>query len=315
MAGFEAGKATGIPDMASDMAQTEDLQVLVTFAEDGDCTEPMGPTAFTRFFADRLRMEKPDAVVTIVDDLHLQFEDGPGDKVTLGLDNAFKRYLQSPEELEEVVALYLRTMLTAPEAWDAQLTDENLRPVLRGKAFLEEMTEVLTQDQDDPASAEPLSDRVNDEISVLYVFDTAESMRYAQVRDLETLSVDRGGLFGRAVANFRASLPEVQVEKSMGYFIPMAGGDYESSLLFLSEFWTKDRFPVKGDIVVFPLSRDMLLVTGSEERKGLARAAKSAARAGAVLDYFITDKPFVWKQGRWLPFKPPPRRSLFSFRR
>ncbi len=289
------------------MSQTDDPMTYAVYLHDPEGMQLMDAAAFTQVFAERVRVEKPDAAVAIADDLELEVKEDSGVKRKLRLDNVYKGYLNSPQDLDDLVARYLRSMLASPEDWDSQMNDESLLPVLRSRAFLEEMSQAMMQPPEDAEAARPVSDRINDEISVLYVFDTEHSMRYMQARDFEELSTDRDGLFGRAVANLRKVLHNPEVEGDEDCYMPVAGGDYESSLLFLSEFWTKERFPVKGEIVVFPLARDVLIVTGSEERKGLAKATKMAAKAEATMDHFISDKPFRYKDGRWVRFTLPKR--------
>ena len=305
------------------MAEANHFQVFVSLPDAAD-GRPMGLTAFTAYFACRLRQENPDAVVAILDDLHLELRDGSSGGRDLRLDNAFKRYRRRPEDLEEIASLYLRSLLAPPQPWKLQASDENLRPVLRSREFLQEMTDVLTRGQvggqvedqeegrESEAASPPVADRINDQISVLYVFDRDHSMRYVQARDLEALFTDRDGLFIRAVDNLRESLGQVRIDRALSCYLPVVRGGDTASLLLLGEFWTKARFPVKGDIVVFPLARDRVLVTGSQERLGLFRAAMAAARSRGALEYFITDRPFVLKGGRWLPYKRPRRRPLLA---
>ena len=130
------------------MAKTEQFQVLLPLA-DSDVAEAMGPASFTVYFAERLRREKPGARVAVADNLHLELCDVEGFEQDLRLDNAFKRYLRRPEDLGDIVTLYLRAMLAPPQPWKLQASDENLRPVLRSKDFLQEMVDVLTRGQFD----------------------------------------------------------------------------------------------------------------------------------------------------------------------
>ena len=289
------------------MSQTDDPLTFAISLNEPEDAQAMGSAEFTQHCAERVRIEQPDAAVAIAGDRHLKIKDDDGTELDMYLDNAFRRYCGAPEDLETIVEQQLRTLRTTTGDWDSQINEENLLPVLRGRAFLEEMTRMLTQNPEEGEEALPVSDRVNDDISVLYVFDTEDAMRYVQARDLEQLTVARDRLFGRAVANLRTLLANARVEGEKGYYMPVAGGDYESSLLFLSEFWTKERFPVKGEIVVFPLARDLLIVTGSEEKKALAQATKVAAEAEETMDYFISDKPFRYKDGRWVRFTLPKR--------
>jgi uncharacterized protein YtpQ (UPF0354 family) len=51
-----------------------------------------------------------------------------------------------------------------------------------------------------------------------------------------------------------------------------AGGDYEASLLLFDDIWSGGQIKVEGDIVVAVPAKNVLLITGSQNRKGLAAA-------------------------------------------
>ena len=99
------------------MAEANHFQVFVSLPDHASGSRPMGLTAFTAYFACRLRQENPDAVVAILDDLHLELREGQGAERDLRLDNAFKRYRRRPEDLEEIASLYLRSLLAPPQRW------------------------------------------------------------------------------------------------------------------------------------------------------------------------------------------------------
>ena len=59
---------------------------------------------------------------------------------------------------------------------------------------------------------------------------------------------------------------------------------------------------MKGDIVVAVPTRDALLVTGSKNRKGLAALRELAAKFAAEGSNPISDKLFVYRDGRFKKF-------------
>ena len=106
----------------------------------------------------------------------------------------------------------------------------------------------------------------------MYAFDSASSIRFASAEDVEALGLEGKELQIRAMDNLLAYLPDIGREGDDSLSLVVADGNYEASLLLYDELWSRDVFRVAGDIVVFVPARDVLLVTGSEDADGLARA-------------------------------------------
>jgi uncharacterized protein YtpQ (UPF0354 family) len=81
-----------------------------------------------------------------------------------------------------------------------------------------------------------------------------------------------------------------------------AGGDYEASLLLFDHIWSSGQVKVKGDIVVAVPAKDTLVVTGSQNRKGLDAMRKYVAEVVARDRYRLTDTLFVYRNGRFVRF-------------
>ena len=73
-----------------------------------------------------------------------------------------------------------------------------------------------------------------------------------------------------------------------------AGGTYESSLILFESIWNKENFPVKGDIVIAIPNRDVVLVTGTENKSGLNHIQRSTDDLYENGSYQISNKIFVW---------------------
>ena len=81
-----------------------------------------------------------------------------------------------------------------------------------------------------------------------------------------------------------------------------AGGSYEASLLLADGIWSSGQITVDGDIVVAVPSRDALLVTGSRNRRGIARLRAMAAELAAGT-YALTPTLFVYRDGKFVRFE------------
>ena len=81
-----------------------------------------------------------------------------------------------------------------------------------------------------------------------------------------------------------------------------AGGDYEASLLLFDASGADGQVKVNGDIVVAVPAKDVLLVTGSKNRKGRRALREVAAKLKAESRYRLTDTLFVYRDGRFARF-------------
>ena len=94
---------------------------------------------------------------------------------------------------------------------------------------------------------------------------------------------------------------------SEGTYMLVADGSYEASLLLFDEIWTGDIWhdsglPLSGDPVIAVPARDVLLVTGSRDERGLATLRRIAAEIVASEPYRLTDRLFIYREGRFRAF-------------
>jgi hypothetical protein len=142
---------------------------------------------------------------------------------------------------------------------------------------------------------------LNDELVVVYVRDAERRVRFLMSND--DLGVERSALRQLAVENLRRLRPKIEMH-SHGNMLAMfdVGGTYEASLLLFDSLWTDGQVKVNGDIVVAVPTRDALLVTGSKNRKGLSALREIATKLSAEGSNPISDKLFVYRDGRFKKF-------------
>jgi uncharacterized protein YtpQ (UPF0354 family) len=145
-------------------------------------------------------------------------------------------------------------------------------------------------------------DDYNAELVIVYAEDSPKNIRYITNEDLKKLTIDRKGLRLLSVQNLKAILPKIELVGGDGLFMMTAGGDYEASLLLFDNIWKSDQIKVHGDIVVAIPSRDLLLITGSQEKDGLSKAKQIVDKAYEEGAYKLTKSLFVFKNGKFEKF-------------
>jgi uncharacterized protein YtpQ (UPF0354 family) len=124
-------------------------------------------------------------------------------------------------------------------------------------------------------------------------------MRFLMTRDDIGDPAKLGDL---AVDNLKRLLPKIQMQAAdQGLWLISAGGDYESSLLLFEKLWSSGQIKVDGEIVVGVPAKDVLIVTGSHNRTGIARMRAVAAEL-AQGPYGLTPDLLVHRDGKFVKF-------------
>ena len=256
---------------------------------------------FTKLYVDRVKQTYPEVRCTVEGDLEVTIESEDRGKSTSYLDNAYSEYKADPEFLDDVLVRHVNVLRAFIREDGFKKNPSDLVPVIKDNGYLENVQEVLKKTQDDGAGI--YFERLNSDLVVLYAFDSPDSLSFASKKDLMEAGVNTSDLRKLAISNLNTRLPSITREGDDSLSMIVAGGMFEASLLLFEKIWSKDNFKVKGDIVVFVPSRDVVLVTGSEDSDGLSRA--SAIIKESDWPYMISPNPFVRKNGQWERFNPP----------
>ena len=278
---------------------------LVVFAVGGHAAGQqalVGEDRFTRLYAEALRTQSPEFEVEVTGPLEVTISQDDEEQRAY-LDNAYARYRSAPEMLDEVIADYV---LAAAETARGQYTGVDMArivPVMKEANYLADLQQGVAGDR----AAEIAHERYNDHLIILYAEDTPHNIRYLSEGQLDDLGVDRAGLRAMAISNLDRLLPAVEAQGNDGTYMLIAGGNYEASLLLIDDIWAGDvwtdgTLPVTGDLVVAVPSRDVLLVTGSGDAKGLALVREIADDIVATEPYYLTNQLFIYRDGRFQPF-------------
>ncbi|MEO0615773.1 MAG: DUF1444 family protein [Pseudomonadota bacterium] len=279
------------------------LLVLLCVA-DVPAAEVLDEQAFTERYAALVVSTFEGAQVGVVGPLEVRVT-GVGDETSTSfLDNAYGVYLSDPAELDVVLQRFVDSAGAMFAEQDNAGDIDSLFPVIKDMSYIAQIRELMrTTEGADPDAPFPLYfEPLNRDLVVMYAFDSEASIRFASGEDIEALGIEGRELQIRALDNLLAYLPEIGREGDDSLSMIVADGNYEASLLLYDEIWSRDVFRVAGDIVIFVPARDVLIVTGSEDQDGLARARDLVA--DNEFSYAISPHAYVRTADGWSRFEP-----------
>lgn len=154
-------------------------------------------------------------------------------------------------------------------------------------------------------------ENLNEDLRVLYVLDTESSMQMLTKEGVKQTGVAESALRSVAVKNLEKYFSDkhVQMErlKRTGtgtIYLVSLDQNYEASILLLDDYWNKKNFDVAGDIVAFVPARNVVIVTGSEDKEGLRIASEVAQNGYAEFGYAISPHGYRRGAGGWTRFEP-----------
>jgi uncharacterized protein YtpQ (UPF0354 family) len=261
--------------------------------------ETLAPQAFTETFVQRLKAAWPDTSVTIKGNLVVQAKGPNGHTLDISLANLYPRYRSNPDLLNELIRDYV-AKISPPRGSStttAALDRTRIIPVIKDRPWLDEARNSVRKKQ--PDHADFAAEDFNKELVIVYALDDSKRMRFLTAD--EVAGIKREELKTLALENLISILPKVGMGRDSNMYIMTAGGDYDASLLLLDHIWTSGQIKVNGDIVVAIPQRNMLLITGSQDRAGLKQMREAVAKF-ADGPYRLTNALFVYRKGRFVKF-------------
>ncbi len=261
-----------------------------------EAKERMSSGAFTAYVIQQLEAEIPNLQMTVIGDLAFDAKAPPDHEWRVFLDNDYRSYLVDPEALPQILSDRLGSMRELLARPQVDASPGRVLPVVRDLDYFQSIRA--------QASTDFPHLMLNEFLVVLYVLDSQRSMRFLTQGDLADLDVPSDRLHGIAVENLERHLTGLELSGGDGLYGITGADSYEASLILLDSVWTEGPLEVRGDFVVFLPTRNFFLVTGSEDPENLARGQDIADDAFAKEGHPLTNRPFVRRDGRWLPFEP-----------
>ncbi|MDO4879905.1 MAG: hypothetical protein Q3983_01370 [Capnocytophaga sp.] len=238
---------------------------------------------FTTSFIEKLKSKNEEIEIISSKGFELEWvvKTRPNEIITSFLDNSYAEYMHRNEESrDEILDRYANYLMEniqpSPKSDAPQVTpiieepkpieppiiqpienesniDKSLIfPLVRNIQFIDSLRKEFT---------DLLYEPINPELFIIYVIKGAS--KCLENKDLASLQLNKNSLKNLAIENL-VSQVEVNLEGENSRFIISAGGRFEASFLIIPDVWTKENFPVKGNIVVGIPTENELLITGSE---------------------------------------------------
>lgn len=254
------------------------------------------PEGFTQEFLTALQRALPSHTVSVTGPLRLVLKNSQGEESTASLDNAFNEYLQDPTAKLAIIERYVASLAETSQPTEP-LRPQQIVPVIKDASWLQDMKRAGGE-----GMAEQVFEDFNGDLVVVYAEDTPSSTRYFSPDDLQKSGIGRSELRALAVSNLRRLLPPTEIHGGPLVSMLTAGGDYVASLLLIDDLWSSGQLKVDGEIVVAVPTRDVVLFTGSKNDEGVAKLRAMAHKAVSEGSYALTDRLFVYRDGRFQRF-------------
>jgi uncharacterized protein YtpQ (UPF0354 family) len=269
----------------------------------------MSERAFTDTFVQQARAALADLEIKVVAPLHLQTKSKDGAEGTVYLTNAYTQYTSNPEDLQAIIGNHIAGLKMSEQPIDPKSKD-SIFAVIKPADYV---TTVAAQSAKAGVNREIsfVVENLNDDLRVLYVLDTESSMQMLTKEGVKQTGVAESALRSVAVGNLRKYFSDspVQIERleytgtGKSYLVSL-DQNYEAAILLIDDYWNRKNFDVAGDIIAFVPARNVVIVTGSEDREGLRIASDVARNAFEELGYSISPHGYRRGTSGWTRFEP-----------
>ena len=264
--------------------------------------------AFTERYVEKVEAEKPDVVIVAYGELGVDVEVG-GEKMWIGLDNAFRQYQSDPDGLERILTAHVATIGSVRPELDTETTG-SIRPVIKSDEYLAELRR-LTAERGTSGDEFPIIyTELADDLNVLYVMDTEFTMSTIDRKSADEMRLSAEGLHAIAVENLMDFFAEIEIsveslETNDGGIVAylVADGNYEASAILIDELIATLDDSLQGDLIVFVPARDLFIVTGTAEPGGYEAANEISQNLFDESAYVISPHAWVIDDGAWVRYQ------------
>ena len=258
-------------------------------------------SAFTQRYAKAISIREDGMRADIKGRLEVEMTYSNGETSTAYLDNAYMNYRSSPGELDAIINAYINALTKSSSDVKSNIEKEHIFPVIKDRGYMEHITKLMNHSS--KGELPFYYEKLNDVLYVMYAIDTPSSIKFMPKEDINALGVEEGELRNLSMANLMNANESLQIQGDRSTVsMVVADGIYEASFLLYDDLWTKENFPVKGDIVVYVPSRDVLIVTGSEDTESLETVRGIVHNLESQWSHAVTDIGFVREKNKWAEF-------------
>lgn len=264
--------------------------------------EVISEREFTIRYIESVQGKFPGVQSKITADLEVEFTSSGGKEMQSYLRNAYSNYKASPNDLKNILDEYSDAYSELEVSDNLSYGKDRIFPVLKDYEYIRQVGDLFKK-QGKGDEIPFVYEKLNDVLYVLYAFDTETSIKFLTHDDIDRFELDITDLRKISKENLKSYLPNIQVQGDPSFVsMLVADGTYEASFLLFEDLWTKEQFPVKGDIVIYVPSRDLVLITGSEDTEGLAKVRDIVYDPSKEWPYIVAEVGFIRSGNKWKVF-------------
>ena len=233
--------------------------------------------------------------------LEIEMTYSGGGTSTAYLDNAYMNYLSDPKELDVIIESYISALTKNTSDVKANMEKAHIVPVIKDTGYINHITELMSKNKEGEFPF--FYEKLNDVLYILYAIDTPSSIKFMPKEDIANLGVEPTELRELSLSNLMNTVESLQIKGDPSTIsMLVADGIYEASFLIYDALWSKENFPVKGDIVVYVPSRDVVIVTGSEDVESLETVREIVHNPDNHWPHPVSNIGFIRKADKWVKF-------------
>lgn len=213
------------------------------------------------------------------------------------LNNAYADYKNDPVDLDSVIDTYTESLLDLFKPQE-KINQNRIVPLIKDNRYLIELKKISNVD-----TIVNITENYNNELVIVYAEDKEKTISQFTKKDFKELNLSFDELKKIAINNLYNILPQIEKNGENGFYMITAGGSYESSLILLDDIWTKENFKVDGDFVIGIPARDILLITGSNDKDNLLKMINLVKEIDNTGSHIVSNKLFIRKNQKFELFK------------
>ena len=264
---------------------------------------PTDVNGFTSYVADRLEHALPEVRVSIAGPLTIVLRLSTGRLLQANLDRVHGICEQHPADCERTLASYVASAGEALDRGNAQPDETLLRAAVRNTEYVEGTLADLAA----KSGNEPVAETLGGGLSLVLVFNFAQTVRATGTADLERLGLSRDEAIAIATQNVATQLrplPEVVQDVPAGSFGVIEGDPFESSRLILHDDWTWLADRLNGPLIVAAPAQDVVLYGSDYGPEAIAVMAEFAEKVVSESGWALAPAVFRWSPTGWEPVSP-----------
>jgi uncharacterized protein YtpQ (UPF0354 family) len=150
----------------------------------------------------------------------------------------------------------------------------------------------------------PYCIRYSDDFSVFFLCDCGKHHEFLQVKHLEESQLNADELLAIGRDNLRKIADNIKITLHEGLLYFSGNGDFEASLLLVSEIWTDwlAEYCPNGYVAAIP-ARDILVVSDKYDALGIEKLISIIERIWPDGDHLLSNSLYHFNDEKWLPYK------------